>query len=251
MAEPDQRPQTTAAEQENPLVNIMVNILVPVVALSMLSKTGDRPWHIGPVHGMVVAVSFPALYGLWFLARNRKFNFFSVLGVAGILLTGGITILVWNRDGSVKENAALLFAVKEAAIPIILGAAILYSHRTRKPLVEVFMLNPDILDIPRIERAVEERDARPAYDALRWKGTWMLAGSLLLSAVLNFVLAIYFLSGKADRESYNAAVGKLTWVGFLVIGIPLMVIMMTGLFHLIKRISQITGLDRDEVFLPR
>ena len=86
---------------------------------------------------------------------------------------------------------------------------------------------------------------------MRLKGTWMLAGSLLLSAVFNFVLAMIFLSGKADRESYNAAVGKLTWVGFLVIGIPLMVIMMTGLFYLIKKIREITGLDKDEVFLPR
>ena len=251
MAESDDTPKSSAADQENPLANIMVNILIPVVALSMLSKTGDKPWHIGPLYGMIIAVAFPTVYGIWFLAKNRKFNFFSVLGVIGIMLTGGITLYVWDADGGIKPNAALLFAIKEAAIPIILGATILYSHKTKKPLVEVFLLNPDILDIARIEKAVDQKNARPAYDAMRLKGTWMLAGSLLLSAVFNFVLAMIFLSGKADRESYNAAVGKLTWVGFLVIGIPLMVIMMTGLFYLIKKIREITGLDKDEVFLPR
>ena len=250
----DTPPATTAVkapDQENPLTNIMVNILIPVVALSMLSKTGDKPWHIGPLWGMIIAVALPAIYGVWYLAKNRKFNFFSVLGVVGILLTGTITLFVWNKDGSVKENAALLFAIKEAAIPLILGAAILYSHKTSKPLVEVFMLNPDILDIARIEKAVDQKGTRGQYDAMRLKGTWMLAGSLFLSSVFNFILAMWFLANKADRESYNAAVGKLTWVGFLVIGIPLMVIMMTGLFYLIRKIREITDLDKDEVFLPR
>ena len=243
--------QKQAPDQENPLTNIMVNILIPVVALSMLSKTGDKPWHIGPLWGMIIAVALPAAYGIWFLAKNRKFNFFSVLGVAGILLTGTITLFVWNKDGSVKDNAALLFAIKEAAIPVILGLTILYSHKTSKPLVEVFMLNPDLFDIPRIEKAVDEKGTRAEYLNLRWRGTLMLAGSLMLSAVANFALAMAFLSGKTDRESYNAAVGKLTWVGFLVIGIPLMIVMMGGLFYLVKKIRHLSGLGSDEVFLPR
>jgi hypothetical protein len=244
-------PSTAPANDENALTNIMVNVLIPVVALSALSKTGDKAWHIGPLWGMLIAVALPATYGIWFLFKNRKFNLFSVIGVVGILLTGGITLFVWNDDGTVKENAALLFAIKEAAVPIILGLTILASHRTKKPLVEVFLLNPDILDTQRIERAVAKNDARAKYDGLRWQGTLMLAGSLFLSAVMNFFLAMHFLGGKTDKVAYNAAVGKLTWVGFLVIGIPLMVIMMSGLFYLLKKIRDITGLGKDDVFLPR
>ncbi len=251
MTTTDDTQKTPDTDQENPLTNIMVNILIPVVALSILSKSGDKAWHIGPLYGMIIAIAFPTIYGIWFLAKNRKFNFFSILGVIGILLTGSITLYVWEGDGSIKPNAALLFAIKEAAIPLLLGATVLYSHKTSKPLVEMFLLNPDILDIPRIEKAIEQKGAHAAYDTLRWKGTWMLAGSLMLSSVFNFILAMIFLSGQTDREGYNAAVGKLTWVGFLVIGIPLMVIMLSGLFYLIKNIRTLTGLDKDEVFLPR
>lgn len=241
-----------ASDQENPLANMMVNILVPVVALSALSKTGDELWHLGPLKGMVIAVAFPALYGVWFLIKNRKLNFFSVLGVIGILLTGGITLYAWSGEGEeVKSNAAMLFAIKEAAIPLLLAFTIIGSHRTKKPLIELFLLNPDLLDIARIEKAVDAKDARPAYEKMRWSGTLMLAGSLVVSAVLNFILALLFLNGKATRVDYNAGVAKLTWVGYLVIGIPLMIIMMTGLFMLIKRIRKITGLGKDEVFLPR
>ena len=244
-------PEKTPADQENPLANIMVNILIPVIALSWLSKDGDKVWHVGPINGMIIAVLLPTAYFIWHFIKTRKINFYSILGAAGVTLTGSITWYAWNTDGSIKENAALLFAVKEAAIPLLFGITILYSHRTSKPLVGVFLLNPDILDIARIEAAANSNNHWGAYQKIRWQGTWMLAGSLLLSAVLNFVLAIYLLSGKADPVSYNAAVGKLTWVGFLVIGIPLMVIMISGLFYLIRKISEVTGLPKEEVFLPR
>ncbi len=248
----DSKPRNTAsADQENPLANIMVNILIPVLALSWLSKDGEKAWHVGPIYGMIIAVLLPTIYFVWHFIKTRKVNFYSILGAAGVTLTGTITWYAWNTDGTIKENAALLFAIKEAAIPLLFGITILYSHSTSKPLVGVFLLNPDILDIPRIETAVIEKNSRTAYQKIRWQGTWMLAGSLLLSAVLNFVLAIYFLSGKSDPVSYNAAVGKLTWVGFLVIGIPLMIIIMSGLFYLIRKICAVTGLAKDEVFLPR
>ncbi|MED5585874.1 MAG: VC0807 family protein [Verrucomicrobiota bacterium] len=259
MKEEEQSPASTdqakaAADQENPLANIMVNILIPVIALSWLSKDGDvtgKAWHVGPVYGMIIAVLLPTVYFIWHFIKTRKVNFYSILGAAGVMLTGSITWYAWNTDGTIKENAALLFAIKEAAIPLLFGITILYSHWTTKPLVGVFLLNPDLLDISRIESAARDNNQWDAYQKIRWQGTWMLAGSLLLSAALNFFLAIYLLSGKADPVSYNAAVGKLTWVGFLVIGIPLMAIMISGLFLLIRKISQVTGLPREEVFLPR
>ena len=148
---------TNRKEEENTLVNIFVNVLLPIVALSQLSKSGEKIWHIGPELGMAVAVAFPLIYGIWFFIKTKKFNFYSVLGIISVLLTGFITIHVWNEDGSVKDNAALLFAIKEAATPLILGAVMLYSHRTKKPLIEVFLLNPDIFDIPKIESAAKEK----------------------------------------------------------------------------------------------
>ena len=149
---------TKRKDDENPLLNIFVNVLLPIVALSQLSKSGDKSWHIGPEYGMAVAVAFPFIYGVVFFFKNKKFNFYSVLGIISVLLTGFITIHVWNEDGSIKENADLLFAIKEAAIPLMLGAAMLYSHRTKNPLIDVFFLNPDIFDIKKIEETAKEKN---------------------------------------------------------------------------------------------
>ena len=55
----------------------------------------------------------PIGYGLWFFLKTRRANFFSALGLVSVLLTGGLTLYLWNDDGSVKANAGLLFGIKE------------------------------------------------------------------------------------------------------------------------------------------
>ncbi|MEC8659213.1 MAG: VC0807 family protein [Verrucomicrobiota bacterium] len=242
---------TKRKDDENPLLNIFVNVLLPIVALSQLSKSGDKSWHIGPEYGMAVAVAFPFIYGVVFFFKNKKFNFYSVLGIISVLLTGFITIHVWNEDGSIKENADLLFAIKEAAIPLMLGAAMLYSHRTKNPLIDVFFLNPDIFDITKIEETAKEKNTYNDYLAFRLKLTWMFASSFLLSSLLNFILAMYLLKDANDKESYNLAVGKVMGYGYLVIGIPLMIIMVGCLIYLMKTISRITGLTKEEFMMPK
>ena len=242
---------TKRKDDENPLLNIFVNVLLPIVALSQLSKSGDKSWHIGPEYGMAVAVAFPFIYGVVFFFKNKKFNFYSVLGIISVLLTGFITIHVWNEDGSIKENADLLFAIKEAAIPLMLGAAMLYSHRTKNPLIDVFFLNPDIFDIKKIEETAKEKNTFNYYLAFRLKLTWMFASSFLLSSLLNFILAMYLLKDANDKESYNLAVGKVMGYGYLVIGIPLMIIMVGCLIYLMKTISRITGLTKEEFMMPK
>ncbi|MGB1760776.1 MAG: VC0807 family protein [Verrucomicrobiales bacterium] len=242
---------TKRKDDENPLLNIFVNVLLPIVALSQLSKSGDKSWHIGPEYGMAVAVAFPFIYGVVFFFKNKKFNFYSVLGIISVLLTGFITIHVWNEDGSIKENADLLFAIKEAAIPLMLGAAMLYSHRTKNPLIDVFFLNPDIFDITKIEETAKEKNTYNDYLAFRLKLTWMFASSFLLSSLLNFILAMYLLKDANDKESYNLAVGKVMGYGYLVIGIPLMIIMVGCLIYLMRTISRITGLTKEEFMMPK
>ena len=205
-------------KEENPLTNIMVNVLIPVVALTMLSKTGDKPWHIGPLYGMLVAVAFPLCYGIYDLFKRKKVNFFSVLGLVSVLLTGGLTLFLWEEGDTVADNAAVLFGIKEACIPIVFGVTILLSHWTQTPLVRVFLYTPELFDIPRIEKKIAANNHQQAYDRLIFQTTLIMSASFFISAVANYFLAQHFLEGANTRELYNAGVGKLTGWGFLVIG---------------------------------
>jgi len=251
--------------QENPLTNILVNVIVPVLALSYLSKDPDllerlgktvRPWHLGPAKAMAVALALPIGYGIWFFARHKAANFFSVVGLASVALTGGLTLYLWNDDGTVKAHAAELFGIKEASIPLVLGLAIFLSHWTKTPLLNAFLYSPQIFDIKRIERAVRERDAEPAYARLLFSSTIIFASSFLVSTVLNFFLALFFLGDIDTRaanalEQYNAGVAKLTGWGFAVIGAPVLVLLFLVLWRLVRSLHRITGLDTEEILLPR
>lgn len=257
---PDPKPK-----QEHPLANILINVLLPVMALSYLSKDPEiqmklgkavKPWHIGPFWGMIVALIPPLAYGIWHFIQTRKANVFSALGFISVLLTGGLTLYLWNTDGTVKDNAGLLFGIKEASIPLVLAIAILISHKSTSPLIRVFLYNDSIFDIPKIEQRVIERDVARGYSQLLLQATRLFAASFVLSSAMNLGLALWFFRGfdaaAVDAlEQYNGIVGKLTGWSFAVIGLPVLVILFLILTRLLKGLRELTGLDDKELMLPR
>ena len=251
--------------QEHPLANILINVLIPVLALSYLSKDpaiqemlgkSVKPWHIGPLKALFVALAFPIGYGIWFFAKTRKMNFFSGLGLFSVLLTGGLTLFLWNKDGTVKEHAAVLFGLKEASIPFVLGLAIIASHWSKTPLLRTFLYSDSLFDIRKIENKVAELGKETEYQKVILDATLLFAGSFLLSTLMNFGMAMWFL-GDLDhtapdaRELYNAQVAKVTGWGFLVIGVPIMLFLYLTLRKLLKGLHRVTGLEDDQLMMPR
>lgn len=239
-------------QQDNPLANIMWNVLIPVVALSFFGKNGEQFWKIGPVWGMLVAVSLPFIYGIHHLIKTKKPNFFSILGVVSILLTGGIAIMAYQDNGTVDAQAPLWFALKEAAIPFVFGITILISHWTKTPLIRVFLYNPDFFNIPVIEKRVEEKGKKTEYNKLLLTGTLLLAGSFFISMIMNYFLAMYFLQGNTgSQEDFNSGVARLTGWGFAVIGVPMLVILMITMWKFVSGLRKLTDMENEEILLPR
>jgi hypothetical protein len=251
--------------QEHPLANILINVLIPVLALSYLSKDPEfqqavgkavKPWHIGPVKALVVALAFPIGYGVWHFAKTRRANFFSALGLFSVLLTGGLTIFLWNKDGTVKAHADVLFGLKEASIPFILGIAVIGSHYTPTPLLRLFLYSDSMFDIQKIERRVAETGSHGSYRRILFQSTLLFAASFFLSTLMNFGLAMFFL-GDLDhtaanaRELYNERVAKVTGWGFAVIGLPVLAFLFFTLRRLLKGLGGLTGLSDEEMMLPR
>lgn len=251
--------------QEHPLANVLVNVLIPVLALSYLSKDPEfqraigkavQPWHIGPVKALMVALAFPIAYGIRHFIKTRKANFFSALGLFSVLLTGGLTIFLWNEDGTIKPNGDVLFGLKEASIPLILGIAVIGSHFTSTPLIRTFLYSDTMFDIARIEKEIDAHNARPDYVKIIFQATLLFAASFFISALLNFGLAVHFLgdlgpSAPNARVLYNGQVAKLTGWGFAVIGLPMVIFLFITLRRMITQLSRLTGLKEEEIMLPR
>ncbi len=251
--------------QDHPLANILINVIIPVLILSYLSKDPElqarlgkaaKPWHIGPLKAMILALALPIGYGIWHFIRTHKGNLFSALGLVSVLLSGGLTLYLWNTNGTVKPQAGLLFGLKEALIPLVLGIAILASHRSSSPLIRVFLYNDSIFDIPKIENRVDEISVRPAYEKVLLTATRFFAASFFLSSLLNLVLAQWFFRNfdetAADAmEKFNELVGSVMGWGFAVIGVPIIVFLFFTLRSLLKGLERVTGIKEDELMLPR
>ncbi len=261
---PDQSPEEATAPvaenaappQDNPFANIIINVLAPVLVLSYLSKDGEKLWHVGPMWAMFVALALPISYGLWHYFKYRQMNVFSVVGLLSVLLTGAITIYLWTGGQGVRKNAALLFGIKEAIQPLILGSLFLITHKMGKPLFNVFLYNENVFDLPRIEGAIAEKNHQEDYKSLLWKSTLLFFGSFLISSVMNLFLAFYFLGDldpmSADwKQLYNKDVAKITGWGFVVIGVPLLVVSGFILWYLIAGLKRLTGLETEMIMQAR
>ena len=222
------------AKRENLLVNLLFNIAIPSLILAKAS-TPDR---LGPVYGLIVALAFPLSYGIWDFAQRKQANFISVIGFASVLLTGGLGLMKVDN---------FWFAVKEAAMPSIIGIAVWISMYTKRPLVRQFLFNDQVMDVEKIEACLDRDGHRPAFDRLLSSSTYLLVASFVVSAVLNFVLARWLLTSPSGTPEFNAELGKMNVLSWPVIVIPTMIITIFALWRLIGGIKKLTGLGLEEM----
>ena len=227
------RARKPAKKKENILVNILMNIIIPTLILTKLSG----PQHLGPVGGLLIALAFPIAYGLTDFVRNRKINFFSALGIFSILLTGGIGILKLPTE---------YYAIKEAAIPALIGFVVLISIRTRYPLVKTFIYNDTILNVEKIAANLKQHNKTHTFERTLRIGSYLLAASFFLSSTLNYILAKIIVMSPAGTEAFNIEVGEMNAISFPVIAVPSMIIMVLTLMYIFRSIRLLTGLTFEE-----
>jgi len=221
-------------KRENLFLNIIFNVVLPTMILSWAS--GDE-W-FGPTWGLVVALLFPTSYGIMDFVKRRKYNFISIIGFSSVLITGGFALLELN---------AFWFAVKEAAIPAIIGFSVLLSMRTKMPLVKEFLYNPQIMNVERIAAALDERQTHESFTTLLWGSSRLLAASFFISSVLNYFLARYLLVNPPGSEAFNGDLAKMQLWSWPVIVVPSMAMMMFALWRFIKGLKKATGLELEEL----
>ena len=225
---------------ENPLLNIFANIILPVVILNNLTdKLGDN----GPVYALLLALSLPITYGLIDYFRRRQKNLLSILGVINTATTGGLALM---------QLEGIWFAVKEALFPFLIGMAVLWSAYTTKSLTKT--VTDNLLNMSLINERLEGHDKKSQFQILLRNSTLIFAFSFLLSSFLNFILALWIfhdidptLTETEKGTILNAQVSKMTWMGYVVIALPLTIIMAFNLWYLIKGITRITQLPLNEV----
>ena len=214
----------------NPLIEIGITILLPAFILMKLSSA-DR---LGTLGALALALAFPLGWGLWDGIKRRKLNWLSVLGVVSTLLTGGIGLLALD---------ARWLAVKEAAVPGLIGLVIFGSTWTQTPLIRTLVFNPQLFDVDKVHKALDERRNGALFEARLRAGTILLSGTFFFSSVANYVLARWVVQAPAGTAAFNEELGRLTLLSYPVIAVPSMLMMMALMFWLAHGAKKLTGLD--------
>ncbi len=224
----------TPTHKPRPMVDLIVSIILPSVILMKLSGEDQ----LGVQGGLIAALALPLSWGIFELIKYKKFNFIALLGLISVLLTGGIGLL---------ELDTKWLAIKEAAIPAVIGMAVLISTFTPYPLVRALLLNADIMDVETIKKKLEENNSAVEFEKRLMKATYFVAGSFAFSAFMNYVLARWIVVSPAGTAAFNEELGQLTLYSYPMIALPSMVMMMGIFYYLMRSINKMTGLKLEEL----
>lgn len=232
--------KTPASDKPQPKENMLVNILLNIVIPTLILIKGSKEAYLGPTWGLIVALAFPLGYGVYDYSRTRKINLFSAIGLVSVMLTGGISLLKLPPE---------YMAIKEATIPGLIGLATLLSIYTPYPLVRTFLYNDKIMQVDKVQQALEHYNNVGAFEKSLTYATYMLAGSFFLSSALNYMLAKIVLVSPPGTEAYNSELGTMTALSFPVITIPSMIVFMGALYYLFRSITRLTHLHWEEIII--
>lgn len=231
-----QRKTKTMKKKENPFYSLIINIVLPAVIMSK----GAKWMGFTAAQSLVIALSFPFLYGIYELLWKKKYNFLSILGFISVLMTGGIGLLELPKEW---------IAVKEASIPFIISLAFLVSLKTPYPFVRSVVFNAAVLDIQKIETRLKEKGNLDALEPLFSHCTWIISGAFLLSTFLNYFVAKVFIKSETGTQAFTEELGRMTAWSFPIIALPCTLCMAFAMWYFFKNLKKLAGFSRlEELF---
>tara|TARA_R110002096_G_scaffold147671_22_gene307811 strand:- start:5838 stop:6590 length:753 start_codon:yes stop_codon:yes gene_type:complete len=230
---------TSPQKPENPWPNLVFNIVLPTLIMLKLSPIpgaeGSPFYAIGPTWAVVLALLFPIGFGIHDYLQKRKVNIFSVLGILLVLLKGTILLL--------KANTQLIVWI-ESGMPVLVGIVTLSTAWLKKPLIQRILLNPQVIDQPKLEMGLKENENTGRVRPLMVEVSVIYALLSVFVGFLNFALANHILQSdpKIDEVSAVQEYGKLQVLQFPVIGIPYMVLSIGLLVYTLRKLGKLSGI---------
>ncbi len=228
--------------QENVFISLLCNIVIPVFILQKGAKLG---FDGAATISLIVALAFPFIYGIHDYIKNKNKNIVSILGVLNILITGVFAI---------AEFEGHWFAVKEAAIPFILGIGVLISIKLKKPFMRFLIFQSGAFKRELLEEKIKENGNENEFNKQLNFSTSLLSISFFISSALNYFLALRIfiiidqsLPSEKRKELLNQQIADMNWMGILVISVPLMVFLGFILWDFFRHIKKLSGLSLEEL----
>ena len=231
--------------KENPLWNLLFNIILPVI---ILNKAHSLFPSNGPLYSLLIALAFPFIYGLKDYISAKSVNMLSVIGLVSVALTGGLALM---------KLKGIFFAIKEAMIPFLIALFILGALFYKKNLTLFILTKSPFIKSRLILERIRERNMEIPFNRLMKTSTLWLAGSFVLSATLNFIIAFFVftdinpqLPSEEQSQILNEQIADMTWMGYVMIALPLSLLMVFLMWYIVRNLKKLTGLSMEQMIHP-
>ena len=240
---------------ENPLVSLFFNILIPVIILKngdswigkILNHLNENDWIYRSMKNVnvtsfifLIALIFPVAYFIYDFIKRKNINLISILGFVNILLTGGIG--VFGGKYGLSKN---WFILKEGMMPTLIGLVLIIFRKYKQQSFNSFLLNDIIFDNDKIKNFISKENKTRYDEIVKMAGHHLIAG-FFISSIIQFILASLIVVSNPGEPSFNQEVSTMTWVSYIAVLVPTMLIVGRGYFLLISGIEKISGLNKED-----
>ena len=187
-----------------------------------------------------IALLFPVIYFLYDYLNRKNKNLISVLGFVNILLTGGIGI--FGAKFALSKN---WFILKEALLPFLIGLVLMIMSKYRQTSFNKILLNDALFDNHKISISIKD-EMRNEFEKIVKRAGYYFTSGFFISCIIQFILASLIVVSNPGEPSFNEEVSTMTWVSYLAVLIPTILIIGKGYWGLILGIEKITGLKKEE-----
>ncbi len=232
-------------QRENLFISLLFNVILPVLLLKKAESFGLPG---GQITVLLLALSFPLIYGALDYFKTKKTNLISALGIVNILITGGFAL---------AQLEGRYFALKEAGIPFFIGLFVFATAFKKKTFTHLMFLSSGLFPEEQIQKKLEEKGTQIQFHKHLKLSTLLWALSFFVSAVLNFIVALQVftpiskdMSSELQKRMLNDQIADMTWKGYVMIGLPMLLGTAFILWHFFRGLTKYTGLTIEELTNP-
>lgn len=211
--------------------------LACTVALPVLILQVGLNW-FGPVTTVFVAGAPAAAFLVFQMARERTVSALGVIGLVGVGLSGGIGLLRLDAGW---------FAVKEALVPLVFGAALAIS--AFGPWSPIHLVLDRLLAPEPWARVKEDPARRARLDAAMRRSTLEAAVVTALPGILAFFLARWTVVSPTGTEAWAAEMRDYSGLSLPAVTGPAVVLLWYWARRMFDRIEDAIGVGL-ETLLP-
>lgn len=237
---------------EKPLHSVLFNIFIPVLILKNGNKWLDK--YFGDTENIhnwmdyldfpslvfAIALIFPLAYFIYDFINRKNINLISILGFINILLTGGIGVF-GSKLGLTKN----WFILKEGLLPLVIGFSLFLMSIFKKESFYNIFLNELMFKKDKIINSIDDNLKSEFEMVLKVTGYYFISGFVVSSIIQFFLASIIVVSNPGDT-SFNEEVSTMTWVSYIAVLLPTMIILGKGFMGLISGIEKLTGMKKEE-----